>query len=167
MKRKIFTLALSAFMIVAVSTLFAADKKIVPTKVKNLKGKVVNTKTFNNDGEPFVLMFWATWCKPCVTELTAIADLYEDWQDETGIKIIAVSIDDSRNAKKVPAFVRGRGWDYEVYIDENSDFRRAMSVNNPPHTFLVDGKGKIVWEHNGYAPGDEEELYEQIRQITK
>jgi peroxiredoxin len=167
MKKRAFLTVVSAFLIIVAATLFAKEKTIPSIKVKDLKGKTVDTKTFNNDGKPFVIAFWATWCKPCITELTAMNDVYEDWQDETGIKIITVSIDDSRNARKVPSFVRGRGWDYEVYVDENSDFRRAMSVNNPPHTFLVDGKGNIVWEHNGYAPGDEEELLKQIKKLCK
>jgi thioredoxin-related protein len=54
-----------------------------------------------------------------------------------------------------------------VYIDENSDFRRAMNVNNIPHTFLVDGTGKIIWQHAGYNPGDEVEVYEVIRKACK
>jgi thioredoxin-related protein len=63
--------------------------------------------------------------------------------------------------------VKGRGWDFEVYLDENSDLRRAMNVANPPHTFLYDGEGNLVYEHNGYAPGDEDELYEKIKELTK
>ena len=47
-------------------------------------------------------------------------------------------------------------------MDPNSDLRRAMGVNNVPHTFLVNGEGKIVWNHNNYSPGDEEELYEKL-----
>lgn len=167
MKKKYLTLAISIAMIAILSISFAKNQKVASAKVKDLKGKTVDTKTFNNDGKPMVITFWATWCKPCISELSAISDVYEDWQDETDVKIIAVSIDDSRNAKKVPGFVRGRGWDYEVYIDVNSDFRRAMNVNNPPHTFLVNGKGEIVWQHNGYAPGDEEELFEEIKKLAK
>ena len=136
-------------------------------KVKNLKGQMIDTKTFNNDGKPFIINFWATWCKPCLTELKNINEVYEDWQDETGVKIIAISVDDTRNSRKVAPLVRGKGWSYEVYLDENSAFKRAMNVNNPPHTFLVNGKGKIVWQHNGYAPGDEEILYEELLKLLE
>ena len=143
------------------------SKKLPSVKVKNLKGQVVNSKDFSNDGKPFIINFWATWCKPCLLELNNINDVYEDWQEETGVKIIAVSIDDSRNSRKVAPFVKGRGWEYEVYLDVNGDLKRAMNVNNPPHTFLVNGKGEIVWEHNGYASGDEEELYEKVKALLK
>ena len=56
----------------------------------------------------------------------------------------------------------GKGWEYEVYIDANQDLKRAMNVNNVPYTFLIDGKGKIVYEHNNYVPGDENILYKKI-----
>jgi thiol-disulfide isomerase/thioredoxin len=145
---------------------YAKEPKTLPNvKVKNLKGENVETKTFSNDGKPMVINFWATWCKPCILELNNLHDVYEKWQNETGVKIIAISIDDVRNSKKVAPFVKGRNWKYEVYLDENGDFRRAMNVNNPPHSFLLNSKGEVVWEHNGYAPGDEEILYEQIKNL--
>jgi peroxiredoxin len=114
-----------------------------------------------------IILFWATWCKPCIQELKTMHEIYEEWQEKTGVKIIAISIDDSRSSKKVAPFVNGRGWNFDVYIDENSDFRRAMNVNNPPHSFLVDGKGKIVYQHNGYAPGDEDKLFKELNKIVK
>lgn len=148
--------------------LFSKENKAIPNvKVKNLKGETVETKTFNNEGKPFVINFWATWCKPCIMELNNIHEVYEKWQQETGVKIIAISIDDVRNSKKVAPFVKGRNWKFEVYLDENGDFRRAMNVNNPPHSFLVNSKGEIVWEHNGYATGDEEYLYQRILKLIE
>lgn len=168
--KKLFLIAILMIGLVAnFDSLNSKDskKKIPSAKIKNLKGKVVDTKDLSNDGNPFIINFWATWCKPCIIELNNINDVYPDWQDETGVKLIAVSMDDSRNSRKVAPFVRGRGWTYEVYLDANGDFRRALGVNNPPHTFLCDGKGRIVWEHNGYAPGDEDELYKQVKKLVK
>ena len=139
---------------------------VASANVKSLDGKNINTSTFNNDGKPFIIDFWATWCKPCVAELTAIAENYSDWKEETGVKVFAISIDDTRTMASVGPFVAGKNWDYEVYLDPNSDFRRAMNVNNVPHTFLFDGKGKMIVQHNSYAPGDEEKLYEEIKKLT-
>ena len=144
------------------------NKKTVPSvNVKTLQGKTINTSTFNNDGKPIVISFWATWCSPCKKELYNISEVYEDWQEETGVKLIAISIDDSRNKHKVKPYVDSKGWEYEVYIDANQDLKRAMNVNNVPYTFLIDGEGKIVYEHNNYVPGDEDELYKQIKMLTK
>ena len=141
--------------------------KIPSATLKKLDGSKINSTTFSNDGKPIVISFWATWCKPCKKELDAIAENYADWKKETGVKLIAISIDDARSSSKVVTDVKTKGWEYEVYIDENQDFKRAMNVNNVPHTFLVDGNGKIVWSHNSYAEGDEDKLYENIQALVK
>jgi cytochrome c biogenesis protein CcmG/thiol:disulfide interchange protein DsbE len=135
--------------------------------VQDIKGASFNTSQISNNGKPIIISFWATWCKPCVAELTAIAENYADWQEETGVKIIAVSIDDARNVAKVEPFVNGKAWEYEVYCDPNGDFKRAMSVNTVPHTFLLDGEGNVVWQHNSYNPGDEDELLELTKKVSK
>lgn len=158
-----------SIMFILVVTVFvkAQTYKIPSVTVQDLKGSSVNTSTFYNNGNPIIISFWATWCKPCIAELSAIAENYEDWQAETGVKLIAVSIDDARNVAKVAPFVNGKAWEYEVYCDPNGDFKRAMSVNTVPHTFLVDGNGEIVWQHNSYNPGDEEELINLVRTLAK
>ncbi|MCE3280913.1 MAG: thiol-disulfide isomerase-like thioredoxin [Bacteroidetes bacterium] len=135
--------------------------------VKTIDGKTINTGKFVNDGKPIIISFWATWCKPCKKELDAIAEVYADWQKETGVKLIAISIDDARSASKVGPDVKSKAWEYEVYLDSNSDFKRAMNVNNVPHTFIIDGNGKIVWQHNSYAEGDEDHLLEALRKVAK
>lgn len=152
-------------LLISLLTLNASDRIVPTVKLKDTKGKTVNTSEMNNNGKPYIINFWATWCKPCIQELNNIHDYYSDWQKESGIKVYAISIDDSRNSRRVAPFINGRGWEYEVLLDPNGDFKRAMNVNNPPHTFLVDGKGNIVWEHNGYAPGDEKELYKKYKEL--
>ncbi|MCH2235673.1 MAG: TlpA family protein disulfide reductase [Crocinitomicaceae bacterium] len=143
-----------------------APKKVPSVMLKDLDGNTVNTAEVSNDGNPIVISFWATWCKPCILELNTIAENYDDWQEETGMRLVAVTIDDERNKPKVKPFVDGKGWEYEVWYDSNSELRRAMGVNNPPQTFLLNGEGDIVYSHNGFMPGDEEELYDEILKIA-
>ncbi len=133
--------------------------------LKSIEGKMVNTNTFENEGNPIVVSFWATWCKPCAKELDAITEVYDDWQEETGVKVIAISIDDARNAAKVAPYANGKDWPFEIYLDSNSDLKRALNVNAIPHTFLLNSKNEIVWQHTSYFDGDEEELYEEIQKL--
>ncbi len=156
------------FLSLAIASFTGDVKRELPKiDLKTTDGKTVNTSMFDNDGKPIVISFWATWCKPCIQELTTIAEVYEDWTDETGVKIIAISIDNARNAHKVLPLVNSKEWEYEVYIDENSSLKRAMGVNTVPHTFLLDGNKNIVWSHVGYNPGDEDHLFEEIQKVAK
>jgi thiol-disulfide isomerase/thioredoxin len=159
-------LAFLAFSLFSFVALKNDGDKIPASVVKKLDGSKVNSNTFGNDGKPMIISFWATWCKPCKKELDAIAENYDEWVKETGVKLIAVSIDDARSSGKVVTDVKSKGWEYEVYIDENQDFKRAMNVNNVPHTFLIDGNGNIVWSHNSYADGDEAILYENVKKLV-
>lgn len=146
---------------------FAQAQSTVPSAmVTTMEGKKVDSKTFSNGGKPMIINFWATWCAPCKRELNTIAEKYDSWQEKTGVKLIAVSIDDARSMNRVAPYVNGQGWDYEVYLDPNGDLKRALNVNNVPHTFLVNGAGEIVYQHNNYTPGDENELYHKVLELT-
>ena len=153
-------------LLLLVSTIsFAQIKNLPNVDVKKIDGSSFNFKNIDNDGNPIVISFWATWCKPCTKELNNIAELYEDWQDETNVKLVAVSIDDRRSQSKVAAYVNSSGWEYEIYIDPNSDLKRAMGVSTVPHTFLLDKNKQIIWQHRGYVEGDEYELFDEILKL--
>ncbi len=168
MKKKILiSFASITLLLLSVSFIQNSGRPIPSVDVKTVDGKIFNTSKISNDGKPIIISFWATWCKPCKKELDAIAEEYAEWQKETGVKLVAISIDDARSSSKVATDVKSKGWEYDVYIDENQDFKRAMNVNNVPHTFVVNGKGEIVWQHNAYAEGDEEHLFEVVKKVAK
>ena len=145
---------------------FLAEAQPLPQiEVQTLGGTKVPIASLHQTGKPTILSFWATWCKPCINELNSIAERYDELQEELGVTLVAVSIDDSRTSPKVGPFVAGQGWDYTVVLDPNSDLRRAMGVNNVPHTFLLNGAGEIVWQVNKYVPGEEEVLISEIRKL--
>ena len=82
------------------------------------------------------------------------------------MKLIAISIDDSRNTSKLKPFIIPKDG-YEIYHDPNSDFKRALGINSIPHTFLFNDKMEIVWDKIGYTDGHELELYEKVLELSK
>ncbi|MDE6080596.1 MAG: TlpA family protein disulfide reductase [Duncaniella sp.] len=159
--RKLYTL------LVMLAVALGAAAQLPSVTVKDLEGRSVDTATLSNDGKPFTISFFATWCKPCLRELKAIAEVYPDWQDETGMKMYIVSIDTSQNASKVKPLVDAEGWEYETLLDSNSDFFRALGIQSVPHMLVLDGKGNIVESHSGYTDGAEDEVIKKIRSLSQ
>ena len=126
--------------------------------LQDMNGKRVEVGALAQSGKPVVLAFFATWCKPCMRELKAIDELYAEWQEETGVTVYLVSIDQGQDVQKVKPLVDGNGWEFPVLLDPNGTLKRAMNVQNVPHLFVVNSKGEIVYNHTGYSAGDELEL---------
>ena len=144
-------LFIAAFLAIAG---LAQAQKLPAVTLKDINGKTVQTDQLSNDGKPFIISFFATWCKPCNRELSAISEVYPDWQDETGVK-------------QVKPLVDSNGWEYDVLLDPNSDFKRALGIQMIPYVLIVDGQGNIVYKHNGYTDGAENELIEKVRELIK
>lgn len=150
-----------------VSALAAAQ--VPSVTVENAKGESFDTSLLLDEGTPMIVSFWSTSCKPCIRELDAIYDALPDWLDEVKFRVVAVSTDDSRLLAKARSFAEGRGWgeDYVLLFDKNQDFMRAMNVSVVPHVFVVDAKGKIIYSHTSFVPGNELELFEAIKKSQK
>ena len=162
MKKFIFSVVVA---LMAATQVQAQMPKVV---LKDISGRTVSTDSIGNQGYPVIVDFFATWCKPCNRELSAIAEVYEEWQAETGVKLMAISIDQAQNAHKVAPLVSENGWPYEtILLDTNSDLKRQLGIQMIPYIMILDGKGNIVYKKNGYTDGAEEELIEKVRELVK
>ena len=147
------------------SFVFAQD--VLPKmQIKTLNGDSISLEDISKDDQLVIVSLWATWCVPCKNELDAISDVYEDWVDETNVKLYAVSVDDSRTVKRVKPLVSGKGWEFDILLDTNSDLKRQLNAPTIPLTLLVKNN-KIVFRHSGYTPGSEDELYEKVKEFSK
>lgn len=158
--KKLFLLAI---LLIGVQYAFA---QLPSVQLKDINGKTVDTATLSNDGKPFVISFFATWCKPCLRELRAINENYADWQDETGMKLIAISTDEAQNVQKVKPLVDSEGFEYEVLLDTNQDLQHALGIQMIPFVIILDGNGNIVETRNGYTDGSEAHIIEKIRELN-
>lgn len=154
-------------LFVLMTPFIESNAQLPSVQLKDLSGRVVDSSTLSNDGKPFIIDFWATWCRPCIRELNAIHDVYPDWVEETGVKLYAISIDEAQNANKVKPMADSRGWEYDILLDQSGDFARAMGCQNPPHLVIVDGNGKIIESHSGYTDGSEDDIYDLIKKLVK
>jgi cytochrome c biogenesis protein CcmG/thiol:disulfide interchange protein DsbE len=153
----------TAFALLLITTIALGQNDLPNTKIRSLVGTEVSFSSLGmNSDTAIIISLWATWCIPCIQELEAIAEQYDERQKETPFKLIAISIDDSRTTNRVKPFVKGRGWPFDIYLDVNSDLKRALNINDVPHVLIIKS-GKIVYQHNGYVAGNEEVLFEKIK----
>ncbi len=139
-----------------------AQKSLPDVAIKNLEGKTVNIQDYAKNGKITILSFWATWCSPCKKELDAISDVYEEWQEDYDVELIAITVDTRRALAKVKPMVETKGWEFEILSDVNQELQQALNFQVVPQTFVLDKEGNIVYDHSGYVPGDEFELEDKI-----
>ncbi len=148
------------FILLSVSSL---SQNIVPnTKLKNLESEFIYTNDVLIENNFYIISFWATWCIPCINELDAIVDIYEELEKDN-IEVIAISTDDARTKKRVRPMINGKDWNFKILLDENHDLKRALNIVGIPHTIITKGT-KIIYRRIGYSPGEEVDLFEFIRE---
>lgn len=153
-------LSFVCFLILFSITL-SSQNKMPNVILKTIEGKTVNSKSTSNKNGLTIYSFWATWCVPCINELDAINKDFDKWKLETNVKLVAVSTDDARTKRRVRPLVNGKKWNFDVLVDENQAFKRALNINGIPHTIVTKGS-KIIYRKIGYKPGEEEDLYKFI-----
>ena len=95
-------------------------------------------------GQVSVVNFWASWCVPCVLEHPLLVTLKE----QTGVRIFGVNYKDQPAAAR--RFLGRYGNPFAaVGVDGNGRAAIEWGVYGMPETFVVNGKGEIVYKHVG------------------
>jgi peroxiredoxin len=115
-------------------------------------------------GESVMLLnFWATWCEPCRVEMPHLDRVQQTYRDQ-GLRVICISMDGPETVARVRPHMGRYNFDVTVLLDEESEVTQLYNPRRAaPFNALIDREGNIVWSHEGYAPGDEQELEAQIR----
>ena len=156
-----------AFVLVLFTISLFAQDEMPSVEVKTLDGQTINIQDYAQNGKITIISFWATWCSPCKKELDAIADMYEDWQEEYDVELLAITIDTQRALAKVPGMVESKGWEYTILSDSNQQLQQALNFQTVPQTFVLDATGAISYSHSGYLPGDEYELEDVLKELAE
>lgn len=157
------------FFILFAVTISAQDKegtagRTAPNFIlENLYGDLVELSEELGEG-PILLSFWATWCKPCIEELSEMKKIYKEYE-EKGFKLFAISTDNERTVAKVKPFVKSKNYKFPVLYDTNSEVARLYYARAVPFSVLIDKEGKIVYSHTGYMRGDEIALKDKIVEL--
>ena len=131
--------------------------------VKDLEGEMVILDSLLSRG-PVYVSFWAIWCKPCIRELDELAPIYEKYR-ERGLELLAISEDGPRSIHRVKPLVRGKRWKFRVLLDLEKELLRAFQVVSLPTSFLIDRDGKIVNTYQGFKPGMEKLIEEELTKL--
>lgn len=137
-------------------------QNIPDVMVEDAAGKAVSVQSLVDGKSPFVVSFWATWCKPCLKELAALEEVAPDWEGKYPLRIYAVSVDDSRSIAEAKAMAASADWPVTVLFDTKQHLKQALKVSSVPHVVVFDKNGKQVWTHMGYIPGAEDELLQKV-----
>ncbi len=118
----------------------------------------------NLDHDATLLIFWATWCKPCKFEFPKIQQLVEKHTD-IDINVLTVSVDSPHSLAKIKAFVNSHNYDFTYLLDVENELSTLLLINEIPHTVLIDNQGRIVYSHVGFREGDETVIEKEIKNL--
>ena len=130
-------------------------------RAQDIDGRTISLSSYLRK-DVVLLTFCSTWCEPCVAEFPHLRRIYEQ-NRENGFVILAISLDGPETVANVPGFARRNHLLFPMVIDADSNI---ATLYNPKKTaplgILIDRAGTIVAIHEGYTPGDEEQLSREI-----
>ncbi|MFT5259750.1 MAG: peroxiredoxin [Saprospiraceae bacterium] len=157
-----------AITLVALSS-FAADNQLrkisEPIVLPQFELQDIDDKSYklsDYSGKPLIVIFWASWCPPCLTETPSINRAWHKIKDE-GIGLVAI------NAGEAEDQVIGFSLEYEaefpLLVDSNNSTYNAWDVRGLPSAFVFNAHGEVVYQARGEVEWDDEGLLERVRAL--
>ena len=113
-----------------------------------------------------IIDFWATWCKPCTKAMPKLNDLYHEYKDQ-GLSIIGISCDGPRSISKVGAVANSLNIDYPILKDIDCEIMNTYQYQAFPTLILLNADNEVVYVHEGFGNGDEQEIKEAVEEHLK
>ncbi|MEX0659715.1 MAG: TlpA disulfide reductase family protein [Egibacteraceae bacterium] len=117
---------------------------MLDTTFEHFDGSVVRLADWA--GTPMVVNFWASWCPPCVAEMSAAFEpVHADVGDQ--VAFIGLNLEDDPDA--AAEIVERTGVTYDLGRDPVGELFTAFGGIGMPTTVFIDGSGQIVDTHTG------------------
>ncbi len=112
------------------------------------EGKMVSSEVFK--GKTLLVIFFTTWCPPCLQEIPALKALQKEYQKD-GFSVVALSVDKGGSAK-VAKTVKAKAINYPVFMADGAVMRDFGGIYGIPVSFLINSDGNVVKKYPGYVP---------------
>ncbi|MBK9307717.1 MAG: TlpA family protein disulfide reductase [Nitrospira sp.] len=114
-------------------------------------------------GKVVLVNFWATWCKPCTTEMPAMQAMYDKLQDK-GFVVLAVN--ELEDEAKVREHIQQHGHTFPVLLDRDNKVANQFGVFGLPVSVFIDEKG-VVREYIKGGLLTEQVILDTVARIQK
>jgi cytochrome c biogenesis protein CcmG, thiol:disulfide interchange protein DsbE len=148
--------------IAVIPSWLTAQPKIPEMELRTVDGIKISSATMFESGQPSVVIFWNSYNNRCCDNIENMQSVWLNQLKDKGVKLIAICVDCNGNWNYVKPFVNGKAWEFDIYIDLNGDFKRAMGITDAPYTVLLDKNQKVVCRSSGYCSGNEEFVCQKI-----
>jgi peroxiredoxin len=128
--------------------------------LKDLEGRVHRLADLLAQGRVVHLVFWATWCVPCIEEVPALRQAYAGYHDE-GLEILGVAVDLNETRDGARAFAIDYKINYPILWDEGGATMDRYQVSFIPQNFLI-GKDGVIRFAGTSIPGDYDALVRKL-----
>ncbi|MBU0691359.1 TlpA family protein disulfide reductase [bacterium] len=133
--------------------------------LKNTNGGDYRLSEHLNDS-PALIMFWASWCKPCKKELNDFKETIDFYADSLNVEVILISIDTQKTKTRVKPYLESKGYKWNALYDPDGEVLKMYGgTNKIPYTVLLDAEGKTQWKHIGEMKSLDE-LTGKIHELT-
>lgn len=130
-------------------------------KLPNMAREDVSLASLLGKG-PIIIDFWADYCKPCKEAMPALSTLAEKYEDLT---VVMISIDAPKAQSRAKAYLKSKNFKFINLFDADKSLAKQLNVVNPPHSFILDNTGKIVYSHVGFEAGTEKIYEKHVRDL--
>jgi thiol-disulfide isomerase/thioredoxin len=113
-------------------------------------------------GTIVIVNFWATWCHPCIQELTTMDSVQRQVNPKV-LKIISINIEDQQTFKKAAKLLAKTS--LTLAHDRHGSIARSFGVGPIPHMVMIDPEGKVIRTHIGYGEGSLDSIVAELNAL--